>query len=625
MYIRYKHLAYLVLVVLLTAGCNDYDIQNIAKDEVTFAAGTSKFSTRLSQDGSQWTEGDQVGIYSFASGASTTKHFSNVVYSAETTGAATVFKPINEYITYQDDDSPVDFMAYYPYLSTMSNDIYPINLSNQAASLVEHDLLYAKSNNGGSGHTEGSVSLVFNHQLTKIIINLVDDGTGAIITPDADGMQIKGMNTTANFDLKAGVLSEASNLVNITPYMNESSTEAILLPFTVANNHEVVITVNGNKFLWEMSDKFSGLDMQAGYSYTFKVTVNTSEILDVELVQFDGSSISPWADGGGDVKEPTDPVEPEDPEDLEDYNIPADYTVISLSSGTPGSIRSAIHESTDAKIAIKLAAGSYVESSTINVPATVKSLLIVGEVGAIKPVISAKDFITFPNGDLDIVHLYNVELAGTDVSAGYFSNHNNGTSVGAIGRLTFEHCVVHDFRGVLRMRTAVQIGKYEIKNSIFHRIGNYNLLALEGDSSAPVVELSKSTFYHLGGRGINLSKQSTTSEVTIDQCTFHQGPYYAIVQFSDAGGNLNFTKNLIGGAFDITDTSVVNMSSERGVSVVSNGTLVVDEGNFYASNTLWNGTPVGTDSGFSIAELFANPAGLDFTQSKVNAGDPRWY
>ena len=119
MYIRYKHLAYLVLVVLLTAGCNDYDIQNIAKDEVTFAAGTSKFSTRLSQDGSQWTEGDQVGIYSFATGASTTKHFSNVVYSAETTGAATVFKPINEYITYQDDDSPVDFMAYYPYLSTI--------------------------------------------------------------------------------------------------------------------------------------------------------------------------------------------------------------------------------------------------------------------------------------------------------------------------------------------------------------------------------------------------------------------------------------------------------------------------------------------------------------------------
>ena len=211
------------------------------------------------------------------------------------------------------------------------------------------------------------------------------------------------------------------------------------------------------------------------------------------------------------------------------------------------------------------------------------------------------------------------------MSAGYFSNHNNGTSVGAIGRLTFEHCVVHDFRGVLRMRSAVQIGKYEIKNSVFHRIGNYSLMTLEGDSSAPIVELSKSTFYHLGGRGINLSKQSTTSEVTIDQCTFHQGPYYAIVQFSSAGGTLNFTKNLIGGAFDITDTSVVSQSNERGVSVVSNGTLVVDEGNFYASNTLWNGTPVGTDSGFSIAELFANPAGLDFTQSKVNAGDPRWY
>lgn len=622
MYIRYKHIACFLLAAVLTAACNEYEIETVAQDEVTFAAGVGKYATRLSQDGSQWTEGDRIGVYSFASGATTTTYFSNVAYTAAATAAATVFNAVNEAITYQEDGSAVDFIAYYPYLSTMSDDVYPINLSNQAASLVAHDLLYAKSNNGGNGHTAGTISLGFTHQLTKIIINIVDNETGAILTPDAGGMIIKGMNTTANFDLKTGVLSGAATSTDITPYMNGSSTQAILLPFTVADDHEVVITVDGNKFLWTMSNKFSGLAMQAGYSYTFKVTVNTSEILDVELVQFDVSSISPWGDGGGDAQKPT---EPEEPEDLDDFDIPADYTVISLSPGTAGSIRTAIQGSTAAKVAIKLAAGSYIESSTIKVPAAVKSLLIVGEVGVTKPIISTTTFMGFPNGDLDLVHLYNVELAGTNVGTDYFCNHNNGTSIGAIGRLTFEHCVVHDFRGVMRIRTAIEIGTYQIVNSIFYRIDGYSLLHLEGTSSAPVIELSKSTFYHLGSRGLNLAAQTTTSAVTIDQCTFHQGPYYPIVQFGQTGSTLNFTKNLIGTAFDINDTSVSSYTSPRGISVISGGTMLTNTGNYYASNTTWHDTPVGTDCGFSTTELFANPAELDFTQSKVSAGDPRWY
>jgi len=619
MYIRYKHIAYFLLTAVLMTACNEHETETVTQDEVTFAAGVGKYATRLNQDGNQWTEGDQIGVYSFASGATTTTHFSNVAYTAAATAAATVFNPANDAITFPKDGSAVDFMAYYPYLSIMSDDVYPINLSNQETSLVAHDLLYARSNNDGTGHTEGTVSLGFTHQLAKIIINIVDNKTGAIITPDAGGMIIKGMNTTANFDLKTGLLSGAATSTDITPYMNGSSTEAILLPFTVADYHDVIMTVGGNKYLWTMSDKFSGLAMQAGYSYTFKVTLNTSEIPDVELVQFNGSSISPWGDGGGEAQEPTEP------EDLNDFDIPADFTVISLSPGTAGSIRSAIQGATADKVAIKLAAGSYTESSIIYVPAAVKSLLIVGEVGATKPIISTKELISFANGDLEVVHLYNVELAGTDVGAGYFCNHNNGTSIGAIGRLTFEHCVVHDFRGVMRIRTGIQIGTYQIVNSIFHRIGGYSLLHLEGASSAPVIELSKSTFYHLGSRGLNLAAQTTTSAVTINQCTFHQGPYHPIVVFGQTGSTLNFTMNLIGTAFDINDTSVVSNTTARGISVMSGGTMDIDTGNYYASNTIWQGTPVGADCGFSTTELFTNPAGLDFTQSKVNAGDPRWY
>ncbi len=622
MYIRYKHIAYFILAALLMIACNENEIENVTQDKVAFAAGVDKYSTRLSQDGSQWTEGDQIGVYSFPTGATTTAHFSNVIYAAGSTAAATVFNPVNEPITYPKDGSAVDFIAYYPYHSAMSSDIYPIDLSDQTASLVAHDLMYAKSNNGGSGHTEEAVvSLGFTHQLTKIIINLVNNEDGEPVTPDEDGVAIKGMNTTANFNLKTGVLSGATTSTDILPYMNENSIEAILLPFTVADGHEFAITVSGNKFLWKISDKFSTLDMKAGYSYTFKVTVNTSDIVDVELVQFDGSSISPWGDGGGDAQEPTEPEEPNEPEEIEDFNIPADYTVITPSSETAGSIRTAIQGATDAKVAIKLAAGNYTESGKITVPATVKSLLIVGEVGATKPVIITKELLALSEGDIDLVHLYNVELAGTDVAGGYFSNHNSATKMGTI---TFEHCIVHDFRGVMRVRTNAEIGKYQIVNSIFYRIGGYNLLTLEDTSKASVVELSKSTFYHLGSRGLYLRTDFPTA-VTVDQCTFHQGPYYAIAQFTHADCTLEFTKNLIGAEFDITDTSVSSNGSERGISIRSGGKLVAESDNYYATNTKWLTDPIGTDCGFTTGELFKNPVGIDFTQSKVKAGDPRWY
>lgn len=626
MYTRYKYLVCLLLTTLLLTACGEHETGAVVQDDVTFAAGVGKYTTRLSQDGSQWTEGDKIGIYSFASGTTATIHFSNIAYEADATAAATLFNAVSEAVTFQKDRSAVDFMAYYPYLATMNDDMYPIELSDQTASLVAHDLLYARSNNDGNGYTEGTISLGFTHQLTKIIVNLVDNESGESLTPDDEGMLIKGMNTAAYFDLKAGELSETTTPSDITPYLNGQSTEAILLPFTVGGEHEVVIAVDGHKYLWRMSDKFSGLALQAGYSYTFKVTVNTSEILDVELVQFDGSSITPWADGGRDVQGPQEPEEPTEPEEIEEFNIPSDYTVISLTPGTNGNIRAAIQGATEAKVAIKLATGNYTEASAINVPASIKSLLIIGEVGATKPVISTTNFMGFPNGDLDLLHLYNVELAGTDVTTGYFSNHNNGTPIGAIGRLTFEHCILHDFRGVMRVRTAIEIGSFQVLNSFFYRIQGYNVMHIENpDASVPIIELSKSTFYHLSGRCIHLNKQTKTSNVTIDQCTFHQGPYYAMVQFSASGGTLNFTKNLIGTAFDITDTSVASHSDERGISVISNGTLGTDNGNYHASNTVWRSTAVGTDCGFNTTELFANPAELDFTQSKVNAGDPRWY
>ncbi|MCC8186168.1 MAG: DUF5123 domain-containing protein [Bacteroides sp.] len=126
----------------------------------------------------------------------------------------------------------------------------------------------------------------------------------------------------------------------------------------------------------------------------------------------------------------------------------------------------------------------------------------------------------------------------------------------------------------------------------------------------------QSTFYNLAGRGLYANNPTDASTVTIDQCTFNQGPMYAIAQFKDAfGGSITFTNNIVGLPYDTT----------RGVSVWSNATSTSASGNYYVSDTSWQSTAVGEDCGYTAAQLFADPDNGNFTQSRLAAGDPRWY
>jgi len=604
MRILYKFLACFLFTGLLFVSCNEQnDVQNPDQTgEITFVSAVSKHATRLNQDGGQWMAGDQIGIYMTASGQTAAIHYSNIPYTAESSAQATVFKPEATTICYPEEESPADFIAYYPYTAQVADWIYPIDLTDQSASLVAHDLMYATADNDGNGFTSESISLGFTHQLSKLILNLVDEQGDALV-PDPDGVTIREMNTTARFDLSTGTLSDAATTADITPYQHGNSSEAILLPCSIGAEHQVIIRVDGHPYLWEMSKNYSGLEMKAGYSYTFKLTVRTSESeIEAVLVDYDGSSITPWGDGGADNKEEV-PVE--------DIEIPADYEIITLPSG--GSIYSGLASATAPKVAIVLAeGGSYAENSTFSIPASVTSLMIVGEGGTSAPSVYFGGSMVATE-DMDLIHIYNLDLNGPGTGSGYFMNQ---ASLVNIGQVVIERCAIHDIRGVVRLQTAAStIRSYQITNSIIYQIGNYNLLTIDA-GSVYEIELSQSTFYNLEGRGVYANNPTDASTVTIDQCTFNQGPFYAIAQFKDAvGGSITFTNNIVGLPYDTT----------RGVSVWSNATTTSASGNYYVSDTSWQSTAVGENCGYTAAQLFADPDNGDFTQSRLTAGDPRWY
>lgn len=290
------------IIAMLFASCNDHNDTEIGngRDQITFVSGLNDSSTRISQDGSQWTEGDKVGIYMVETGKTTVLNYSNVPYTAASSAESTAFTANETRIYYPENEAPVDFVAYYPYTSAVADFIYPISLANQASSLVAHDLMVAKADNNGSGFTSGSVSFTFAHQLSKLTLNFLDE-SGNAITPDANGVVIKGMNTTAKFNLSTGLLSDKAATADITPYKYNNSFDAVLLPFTFASGHEVEVTIGGTKYVWTMSNSYAGLEMKAGYSYIFNITVKTATSkVEAILIDFNGNSIAPWGDNGGD-------------------------------------------------------------------------------------------------------------------------------------------------------------------------------------------------------------------------------------------------------------------------------------------------------------------------------------
>lgn len=592
----------LASITSLLSSCNDsQEAKGLSNKAITFASGVGNYNSRVSQEGNQWSAGDQIGITMLQSGTQSVLEYANIPYRAEAAAQTTVFQPVGTTITYPEVEQAVDFMAYYPYMGELSDGSYPINLADQSASLVAHDLLYATANNQGNGYLSGSVAFGFTHQLAKLRLKFVDESNQPLAI-DAHSIAIEGMHTTAQFSFASATLEQQATVTSITPYLHENSYEAILLPFTMGAGHQVSITVAGIPYLWKMDATHAALEIKAGTAYTFKVTVKTSEAeIEAVLVNYDGSSIAPWGDGGADNQEK---------EVVDDLEIPADYEQIEVAMG--GSISAALASASTAKVAILLeSAATYEEAGSLNVPASVKSLMIVGKSGVTPPSFYLHGNLILA-ADIDLIHLYNLELHGR-YGDSYFMNQSTKVALGAV---IIQSSIVRDVRGILRLRSGCTMESYKIVNSIVYNINNYNLLSLENESGATTVELSKSTFYNLSSRGLYLNSAAAPSSVLIDQCTFNQGPMYAVAQFSSAHkGAITFTNTIMG----------LPYSDARGISVWSNAESTTESGNYYVSDTVWNGTPVGQDCGKTASALFADPAAGDFTQSAVQAGDPRWY
>lgn len=275
----------LLVASCLLMGCNsDEDVGGkVAPVAVQFGSGIVQ--TKTTNDGNQWTLNDPIGIFMLKNGQALNSSYiaedaDNVEYKAQAGGnAISGFTPVSGTpIFYPQNGDKVDFIAYYPYKSSLTNYIYPVDISNQAIP-ADIDVLYANTANiisSGYNKNSGTVDLGFNHALSKLSFTLIS-GTGS---PNLTGAKIEITNlaTTASVSLANGSVTETNSgqtLIANTATDGLSSS-AIVIPQTLSGNKLVVtLTDNASKFEWNFP---ANTELEIGKNHQYTITVSKTGI-----------------------------------------------------------------------------------------------------------------------------------------------------------------------------------------------------------------------------------------------------------------------------------------------------------------------------------------------------------
>ena len=311
----------LFLGIMILASCSsEIDLRDnplLLTNQVKFTStiGAVEVSTRVT--GTNWDQGDAIGVYALNAGQAIPDGIygkDNAKFTTPDAGAQGTFTPAttDDQIAYPSDGAKLDFVAYYPYAATVTDNKLPINVSVQTNSSAI-DYLYS-NNVTGKSIADQSANLNFKHKLSQLIININGAAFDNFNTLTA---VVKGMKVDGSLDLKDGVVTAGSTAGDITPLLNadKSVAAAIVVPGQDMKDITVEFALGDVKFVWHPE----ALTLESGKKYTYNIKL-TKEGVVLEQV---GATIEDWEEGytgtGDIVLQPEEgeegggeePVEPE--------------------------------------------------------------------------------------------------------------------------------------------------------------------------------------------------------------------------------------------------------------------------------------------------------------------------
>ena len=283
-------------LALVSCTNNDDNSEWYGSEGIVF---TTAIQSRVS--GNTWNANDEVGIYMMNAGsgieAATAQ---NKKYIAQTNGTLTAAPGNGIYLP---ESGNVDFIAYYPYTTSVSGNKLAVNVSDQS-NPAAIDLIYSNGTKGVAATTATTISLGFTHQLTKVTLNVTKDET--IETLNGLGVNIKGISTEGEFNLADGTLTATAGTNNkdVAMYIDAQGTTAtataIILPTAASTDQtslNLTFNLNGQSFTHTISDA-SIFEKGKNVSFYANLSINNGK----PVVTIGAATIEDWGEKlGGDI------------------------------------------------------------------------------------------------------------------------------------------------------------------------------------------------------------------------------------------------------------------------------------------------------------------------------------
>lgn len=281
----------LATLALTLAACNN-DNENLNNDGPVAAKFTADIyesvSTRVNQDGTDWTDGDRIGV--------TGAGYINIPYVRE----SGQFVPEDMTIYFNDSETKT-FHAYYPYQAEGGTVTVSTAADKQGPGI---DFLFASGATGDTHNPtvsftdkteDGGPDNSFHHCMSLIKFTF-KPGDGLIF----NGMEpadytLDGLKHEGTFDTATGTTAVTAAAESpITMQLGGATTsQVIILPQGVTTSLDLKVSFNGQSYkaTLKLPETPTANFYAAGYAYTYNITLNNKGITVEE------PEITPWEPG----------------------------------------------------------------------------------------------------------------------------------------------------------------------------------------------------------------------------------------------------------------------------------------------------------------------------------------
>lgn len=263
-------------IAMLFVSCEQHETQPSYlpnPDAVAFSASIMP-STRATDI--SFESGDQISLYATDKGS---LYSSNYAHNVKYTYSDGVFTTQEE-LSYPDRNTTLAFYAVYPYGSYTTPDFtFSVNKDQTSHSAYTKSDLMTASN---SARDQEVVDLVFNHNLTKVVINLNSTNLPA----GTQSITFKNVYHKVSANLSSNTFKSTGSRTDVKASSNGTNSFKVILPPQTITKGDLFAEINigGSKYIWEVE---RDLILSSGVEYVYNLSIQENS------VRFK-AEINPW-------------------------------------------------------------------------------------------------------------------------------------------------------------------------------------------------------------------------------------------------------------------------------------------------------------------------------------------